>query len=46
MDSTRKPIAADTSALQANIMKDNIDFDIVSEIKNTIDENRNTQYEK
>ena len=30
MDSARKPIAADTSALHANIMKDKIDVDIVS----------------
>lgn len=39
MDSVSKPIAADTSALHANIMKDKIDVDIVSEIKNTADEN-------
>ena len=30
MDSASKPIAADTSALHANIMKDKIDVDIVS----------------
>ena len=46
MDSASKPIAADTSALHANIMKDKIDVDIVSEIKNTVDENQNTQYEQ
>ena len=47
MDLASKPIAANTSALHANIMKDKIDVDIVSEIKkNTIDENRNTQYEQ
>ena len=46
MDSASKPIAADTSALHANIMKDKIDVDIVLEIKNTVDENRNTQYEQ
>lgn len=38
MDSVRKPIAADVSALHANIMKDKIDVDIVSEIKNAADE--------
>ena len=43
MDSASKPIAADTSALHANIMKDKINVDIVSEIKNIVDENRNTQ---
>ena len=46
MDSARKPIVADTSALHANIMKDKIDVDIVSEIKNIVDENQNTQYEQ
>ena len=46
MDSASKLIAVDTSALHANIMKDKIDVDIVSEIKNTVDENRNTQYEQ
>ena len=46
MDLDSKPIAADTSTLHANIMKDNIDVDIVSEIKNIVDENRNTQYEQ
>ena len=46
MDSASKPIAADTSALHGNIMKDKIDVDIVSEIKNIVDENRNTQYEQ
>ena len=30
MDSASKPIAVDTSALHANIMKDKIDVDIVS----------------
>ena len=46
MDSASKPIAANTSALHVNIMKDKIDVDIVSEIKNSVDENRNTQYEQ
>ena len=46
MDSASKPIATDTSALHANTMKDKIDVDIVSEIKNTVDENQNTQYEQ
>ena len=46
MDSASKPIAADRSALHANIMKDKIDVDIFSEIKNTVDENQNTQYEQ
>lgn len=38
MDSVRKPTAADISALHANIMKDKIDLDTVSEIKNSVDE--------
>ena len=46
MDSASKPIAADTSNLHANIMKDKIDVDIVSEIKSIVHENQNTQYEQ
>lgn len=39
MDSVRKPIAADISALHASIMKDKIDLDTISEIKDTANEN-------